>query len=75
MLLLRLRIHLGLKIPRGECGIEIGGNQLSWSEGEVLIIDDSFEHFVWNDSREERTIFILDIPHPDLTDLEREREF
>ena len=75
VLLLRLRIHLGLKIPRKECGIEIGGNQLSWSEGEVLIIDDSFEHFVWNDSQEERTIFILDIPHPDLTDLEREREY
>ena len=72
MLLLRLRIHLGLKIPRKECGIEIGGTQLSWSEGEVLIIDDSFEHFVWNDSREERMIFILDIPHPDLTDVERE---
>ena len=71
MLLLRLRIHLGLKIPRKECGIEIGGTQLSWSEGEVLIIDDSFEHFVWNDSREERMIFILDIPHPDLTDVER----
>ena len=75
VLLLRLRIHLGLKIPREECGIEIGGNRLSWSEGEMLIIDDSFEHFVWNDSQEERTIFILDIPHPDLTDLEREREY
>ena len=47
--------------------MEVGGTQLNWAEGEVLIFDDSFEHSVWNDSEEERMIFILDIPHPDLT--------
>ena len=73
--LLRLRIHLGLKIPQKECGMEISGTQVNWTEGCVIIFDDSFEHFVWNDSREERTIFILDIPHPDLRDVEREREY
>ena len=39
----------------------------------MLIFDDSFEHSVWNDSEEERMIFILDIPHPDLTEEQGNR--
>ena len=53
--------------------MEVGGTQLNWAEGEVLIFDDSFEHSVWNDSEEERMIFILDIPHPDLTEEQGNR--
>ena len=48
--LLRLRIHLGLKIPQKRCRMEISGTQVNWTEGGVIIFDDSFEHFVWNDS-------------------------
>ena len=68
-----MRLHLGLKIPKKGCGLEVGGTQLNWAEGEVLIFDDSFEHSVWNDSEEERMIFILDIPHPDLTEEQGNR--
>ena len=32
----------------------------------MLVLDDSFEHWVWNRGGEERSIFILDLPHPDL---------
>ena len=71
--LLRLRIHLGLKIPQKGCGMEISGTQVNWTEGCVIIFDDSFEHWVWNNSEEERMIFILDIPHPDLTVEQRKR--
>ena len=53
--------------------MEVGGTQLNWAEGEVLIFDDSFEHSVWNDSEEERMIFILDVPHPDLTEEQGKR--
>ena len=70
---LRLRLHLGLKIPKKGCGMEVGGTQVNWAEGEVLIFDDSFEHWVWNDSEEERMIFILDVPHPDLSEEDRKR--
>ena len=70
---LRLRMHLGLKIPKEGCGMELGGTKLSWAEGELLIFDDSFEHWVWNDSDEERMIFILDVPHPDLTEEQGKR--
>ena len=53
--------------------MELGGTQLNWAEGEVIIFDDSFEHSVWNDSEEERIIFILDVPHPDLTEEQGKR--
>ena len=71
--LLRLRIHLGLKIPQKGCEMEISGTKVNWTEGGVIVFDDSFEHWVWNDSEEERMIFILDIPHPDLTEEQRKR--
>lgn len=62
-----------MKIPKEGCELEVGGTQLNWAEGEVIIFDDSFEHSVWNDSEEERMIFILDVPHPDLTEEQGKR--
>ena len=41
--------------------MEISGAKVNWTEGGVIIFDDSFEHWVWNNSEEERVIFILDI--------------
>ena len=38
---------------------------------QVLILDDSFEHHVWNLGGEERSLFILDLPHPDLPKEQR----
>jgi aspartate beta-hydroxylase len=87
MLYPRLRIHLGLKVP-DDTGIEVAGTRwklqsfssphlrgrLPWREGELLVFDDSFEHSVWNDSEEDRIIFILDVPHPELT-AEQERSW
>merc|ERR1712013_677576 len=69
----RLRIHLGLKVPEG-CGMRIGDKEVAWKEGEIMIFDDSFEHEVWNNGTEERTIFILDIYHPDLTDSQKKQD-
>jgi aspartate beta-hydroxylase len=40
---------------------------VSWTEGEMFVFDDSFDHEVWNES-EERLILIVDLWHPDLTD-------
>ena len=59
---LRLKINLGLKILKNDSGIEISRARLNWSWEKVIIVDYSFEHFVWSDHEGERTIFILDIP-------------
>lgn len=66
---LRLRIHLGLIIPR-DCSITIAKQTRTWEEGRCLVIDDSFLHFVRNDSDTTRFILLLDIWHPDLSQEE-----
>ena len=37
----------------------------------MLILDDSFEHDVWNKGTESRFVLIVDIWHPELTEEER----
>ena len=40
----RLRAHLGLRVPPGDCAIRCGDTPpRRWVEGEVLLFDDSFE--------------------------------
>lgn len=86
---LRLRMHLPLLVPKeskgnanntqGEClprtttGIRVADQIREWHEGEPLILDDSYNHEVWNDSEESRVLFLLDLWHPDVKMEERER--
>ncbi|KFV14665.1 Aspartyl/asparaginyl beta-hydroxylase, partial [Pterocles gutturalis] len=67
----RLRMHLGLVIPKEGCRIRCAQDDRTWEEGKVLIFDDSFEHEVWQDSESYRLIFIVDVWHPELTVQER----
>ena len=41
-----------------------------WEEGKVLVLDDSFEHEVWNDGDKQRIVLIVDIWHPDFSEKE-----
>lgn len=65
----RLRCHLGLEVPDA-CGIRVGGVTRRWEEGRCLVLDDSFEHEVWNDSDRRRVVLVLDLWHPDLDEDE-----
>ncbi|KFR06223.1 Aspartyl/asparaginyl beta-hydroxylase, partial [Nipponia nippon] len=67
----RLRMHLGLVIPKEGCRIRCAQDNRTWEEGKVLIFDDSFEHEVWQDAETYRLIFIVDVWHPELTAQER----
>ncbi|XP_054840887.1 aspartyl/asparaginyl beta-hydroxylase isoform X2 [Eublepharis macularius] len=67
----RLRMHLGLVIPKEGCRIRCAEETRSWEEGKVLIFDDSFEHEVWQDADAYRLIFIVDVWHPELTAQQR----
>ncbi|XP_036914510.1 aspartyl/asparaginyl beta-hydroxylase isoform X4 [Sturnira hondurensis] len=67
----RLRMHLGLVIPKEGCKIRCANETKTWEEGKVLIFDDSFEHEVWQDSASFRLIFIVDVWHPELTPQQR----
>ncbi|KAM6171563.1 aspartyl/asparaginyl beta-hydroxylase isoform 5-T5 [Erethizon dorsatum] len=67
----RLRMHLGLVIPKSGCKIRCANETKTWEEGKVLIFDDSFEHEVWQDASSFRLIFIVDVWHPELTPQQR----
>jgi Aspartyl/Asparaginyl beta-hydroxylase len=77
---LRLRIHLALQVPMGEdnapstrppCGMRIGGLVRTWHTGKCLVIDDAYEHEVWNETEHARVVLLVDIWHPDIALSER----
>ncbi len=61
-----LRYHLALKVPRdaARCWIRVGNVEATWTEGESLMFDDTYEHEVWNDTDEERVVLFLDVIRP-----------
>jgi hypothetical protein len=67
---LRLRCHLGITVPGGDCAIRVHEDRRSWSEGRCLVFDDSFEHEAWNRTDEDRIVLILDLWHPGLSSTE-----
>jgi len=73
----RLRAHLPLVVPKSEKRVEMIINQgehvVKWEEGKLVVFDDSFEHEVYNESSENRLILIIDLIHPDMTELQKER--
>jgi len=61
-----VRTHLGLLIPRDRerCRIRVGDQVRSWEEGKCLVLDDTFEHEVWNETDEQRVVLIVDVERP-----------
>jgi aspartyl/asparaginyl beta-hydroxylase (cupin superfamily) len=64
---MRLRCHLGIQVPSGDCAIKVGEEVRYWAEGECLVFDDYYQHEAWNHTDETRTVVILDIWHPELS--------
>jgi aspartate beta-hydroxylase len=69
---IRLRCHLALSIPPGDCAIRVGDEVRHWEEGRCIVFDDTFEHEVWNRTDQERLVLLVDLWHPHLSSLERE---
>jgi len=61
-----VRTHLGLIIPRDReaCRIRVGDQIRSWEEGKCLVLDDTFEHEVCNETDEQRVVLIIDVERP-----------
>jgi len=55
-----LRCHLGLRVPAGDCALQVAGATRRWREGEVLVFDDRVEHAAWNETGEERVVLLID---------------
>ncbi|KAK2160180.1 hypothetical protein LSH36_138g01049 [Paralvinella palmiformis] len=67
----RIRMHLGLVVPKGCCRIRVVDDTRTWEEGKVIVFDDSFEHEVWHDGSKLRLVLIVDIWHPELTSRQK----
>jgi beta-hydroxylase len=61
-----VRTHLGLIIPRNRdaCRIRVGDQTRRWEEGKCLVLDDTFDHEVWNDTDDQRVVLIVDVERP-----------
>ena len=61
-----VRTHLGLIIPRDRerCRIRVGDQTRTWEEGKCLVLDDTFEHEVCNETDEQRVVLIIDVERP-----------
>lgn len=63
-----LRYHLGLIVPKNteNCFITVDSQQYHWKEGEGVLFDDTFDHFVVNNTPEVRVVLFLDVIREDL---------
>lgn len=68
---MRVRCHLGIKIPSGDCAIRVGPESRQWVENKCIVFDDYYEHEAWNHTPEDRIVLIVDLWRPQLTREER----
>jgi len=61
-----LRCHLGLIVPKekGACRMRVDDVTFEWNEGKAIVLDDTFDHEVWNDSSEDRVVLLFDFDRP-----------
>lgn len=61
-----IRYHLALQVPqdREYCFICVNGQKYHWTEGEGVLFDDVYDHWVVNDTDEYRVILFVDILRP-----------
>jgi len=60
-----LRVHLGLVIPDG-CVLMVNGEAGHWTEGKILVFDDTFRHEAWNPSHDKTRIVLMFDIHCDV---------
>ena len=67
----RLVCHLPLIVP-AHCWFRVGAETREWNPGHAFLFDDTIEHEAMNDSDSLRVVFIFDVWHPDLSQVERD---
>ena len=44
--------------------MEVAGERVEWTEGDLVFFDDTYPHAVWNDTDEERVVLLFDFERP-----------
>lgn len=62
-----IRGHLGLKIPEGlpGCGFQVNEEKRAWTEGGLLLFNDSAKHSAWNHTNKRRYVLLFDVIRPE----------
>ena len=63
----RVRYHLGIEVPERDIHLRIHDQRITWEQDRCIKIDDSYEHEVFQEAERRRVVFVLDLPHPDLS--------
>ena len=60
-----LRYHLGLSTPNSDaCRIFVDGQAYAWRDGEDVMFDETYVHWVKNETEQTRVILFCDIERP-----------
>ena len=60
-----LRYHLGLRTPNSsDCFISVDGKQRAWHDGKAFVFDETYLHFVENNTDQMRLILMCDLERP-----------
>ena len=60
-----LRYHMGLKTPNdSNCFINVDGENYSWRDGESFMFDETYLHYVNNNTDSSRLILMCDVKRP-----------
>ena len=60
-----MRYHLGLVTPNADtCFISVDGERYFWKDGEAVLFDETYIHFVENNTDTTRIILLCDIERP-----------
>ncbi|GFM88043.1 aspartyl beta-hydroxylase [Pseudomonas cichorii] len=60
-----LRYHLGLSTPNSDaCRIFVDGQEYSWRDGEDVMFDETYVHWVKNETQTTRVILFCDVERP-----------
>ncbi|MCY1401399.1 Aspartyl/Asparaginyl beta-hydroxylase [compost metagenome] len=60
-----LRYHLGLSTPNSDaCRIYVDGEEYSWRDGDDVMFDETYVHWVKNETGQTRVILFCDVERP-----------
>jgi aspartyl/asparaginyl beta-hydroxylase (cupin superfamily) len=61
------RCHLGIVVPAKlpDCGMEVNGQYISWTEGDFFAFSDAHWHRAWNHTQQNRYVFVIDVILPE----------
>jgi aspartyl/asparaginyl beta-hydroxylase (cupin superfamily) len=67
------RCHLGIEIPASlpQCGLKVGNEEQSWTEGKWVFFNDAWKHSAWNKTDSRRIVLIVDVLRPEFSSKKR----